>query len=81
MQYPLDAERVGIELTESCAMTPAASVSGLYFASPHARYFAVGRLGTDQVADYARRKRITTDEAERWLTPYLAYEAAPAGRC
>ena len=68
-------------LTESFAMTPAASVSGLYFASPHARYFAVGRLGADQVADYARRKRITTDEAERWLTPYLAYESAPAGRC
>jgi 5-methyltetrahydrofolate--homocysteine methyltransferase len=77
----LRAEESGMALTESFAMTPAASVSGLYFASPHARYFAVGRLGADQVADYARRKRITTDEAERWLTPYLAYESAPAGRC
>jgi 5-methyltetrahydrofolate--homocysteine methyltransferase len=77
----LDAAKAGIDLTESCAMMPAASVSGLYFASPHARYFAVGRLGADQVADYARRQRITTDEVERWLAPYLGYETAPAGRC
>ena len=77
----LDAESAGLALTESCAMTPAASVSGLYFANARARYFAVGRLGGDQVTDYARRNGISADEAERWLAPYLAYEAAPAGRC
>ncbi len=77
----LGAESAGITLTESFAMMPAASVSGLYFGNAHARYFAVGRLGGDQIADYARRKGISTDEAERWLAPYLSYEAAPAGRC
>ena len=58
-------------------MTPAASVSGLYFAHPQARYFTVGRLGEDQIASYARRKGIAVDAAERWLTSQLAYE--PAG--
>ena len=58
-------------------MMPAASVSGLYFAHPQARYFTVGRLGEDQIASYARRKGIAVDEAERWLTSQLAYE--PAG--
>ena len=72
----LGAEEAGIALTESCAMTPAASVSGLYFAHPRARYFVVGRIGGDQVADYARRKGISVDEAERWLSPYLSYEVA-----
>ena len=61
-------------LTEHFAMTPAASVSGLYFASPEARYFTVGRLGPDQVADYARRKGVPVEEAEHWLTPNLGYE-------
>jgi 5-methyltetrahydrofolate--homocysteine methyltransferase len=74
----LEAERVGIELTESYAMTPAASVSGLYFAHPDAAYFTVGRLGRDQIEDYARRKGISVAEAERWLTPNLAYEPAAA---
>jgi 5-methyltetrahydrofolate--homocysteine methyltransferase len=74
----LGAEAVGIELTESCAMSPAASVSGLYFAHPDATYFSVGRLGRDQVEDYARRKGISVPEAERWLTPNLAYEPAAA---
>jgi 5-methyltetrahydrofolate--homocysteine methyltransferase len=73
----LDAEASGIRLTEACAMWPAASVSGIYLAHPRARYFAVGRLGADQVQDYAKRKRISVEEAERWLTPYLAYEPAP----
>ena len=73
----VDAERIGIELTESFAMTPAASVSGLYFSHPQARYFQVGRIGADQVADYARRKRMTVEEAERWLAPWLAYDRAP----
>jgi 5-methyltetrahydrofolate--homocysteine methyltransferase len=75
----LGAEALGIRLTESYAMTPAASVSGLYFAHPQSRYFAVGKIGRDQVADYARRKGMTLAEAERWLAPILAYEpeAAP----
>jgi 5-methyltetrahydrofolate--homocysteine methyltransferase len=70
----LDAESIGIGLTESCAMTPAASVSGLYFAHPEARYFMVGKIGRDQVVDYARRKGVSLAEAERWLSPSLGYE-------
>jgi 5-methyltetrahydrofolate--homocysteine methyltransferase len=70
----LGAESVGIELTESFAMTPAASVSGIYLAHPDARYFSVGRIGRDQVEDYAARKGISLAEAERWLRPNLAYE-------
>ncbi len=66
-------EAVGIHLTEACAMMPASSVSGFYFAHPEARYFAVGKIGRDQVVDYAERKRMTVAEAERWLSPYLAY--------
>jgi len=73
----LDAGRVGIGLTESYAMTPAASVSGLMFAHPGSRYFAVGRVGRDQVEDYAARKGVTVAEAERWLRPNLAYEPTP----
>jgi len=69
----LGAREVGLDLTESFAMTPAASVSGLYFAHPESRYFAVGRLGKDQVEDYARRKGMTVEEAERWLSPVLGY--------
>ena len=64
----------GIELTESCAMTPASSVSGLYFAHPKAHYFGVGRIERDQVADYAARKDWSQAEAERWLAPILNYE-------
>jgi len=71
----LDAEaRVGIRLTESYAMDPPASVSGWYIAHPAAHYFGVGRIGRDQVEDYARRKGMTVLEAERWLAPNLAYE-------
>ena len=73
----LDAPEQGIELTESCAMTPAASVSGLYFAHPEARYFTVGRLGSDQVADYARRSGRSLGEIERWLASNLGYEPEP----
>jgi 5-methyltetrahydrofolate--homocysteine methyltransferase len=72
----LEAASIGIQLTEHAAMTPAASVSGLYLAHPQARYFSVGPIGEDQVASYARRKGIGIEEAERWLTPSLAYEAA-----
>jgi 5-methyltetrahydrofolate--homocysteine methyltransferase len=70
----LDGGRAGVGLTESFAMTPPPSVSGLYFGHPQARYFSVGRVGRDQVEDYARRKRIEVAEAERWLGPNLAYE-------
>jgi 5-methyltetrahydrofolate--homocysteine methyltransferase len=70
----LEAEaRAGVSLTESFAMVPAASVSGIYFAHPRARYFAVGRLGKDQVADYAARKGLELVEAERWLRANLGY--------
>ncbi|HLP26189.1 MAG TPA: vitamin B12 dependent-methionine synthase activation domain-containing protein, partial [Acidobacteriota bacterium] len=70
----LDATaKTGITLTESCAMHPASSVSGLYFNHPDSKYFAVGKLGKDQVADYANRKSISVQEAERWLAPYLDY--------
>ncbi|HWS57005.1 MAG TPA: vitamin B12 dependent-methionine synthase activation domain-containing protein, partial [Actinotalea sp.] len=65
---------VGLALTESCAMTPASAVSGLYLAHPGARYFALGRVGRDQVADYADRKGWTVAEAEHWLAPNLAYD-------
>ena len=64
---------VGIELTESMAMWPGASVCGVYFSHPQSQYFVVGRLGRDQVEDYARRKGWTTAEAEKWLAPNLGY--------
>ncbi|MGE0595068.1 MAG: methionine synthase [Hyphomonadaceae bacterium] len=67
-------ERTGIELTESFAMTPPSSVSGLYFAHPRSEYFGVGRIGRDQVEDYARRKGWDLATTERWLAPILAYE-------
>jgi 5-methyltetrahydrofolate--homocysteine methyltransferase len=71
----LDVEgNTGIRLTESYAMWPGASVSGLYFAHPDARYFAVGKLGRDQAVDYAARKGMPVQEIERWLGPYLEYE-------
>ncbi len=71
----LEAEkRTGIELTESFAMIPASSVSGLYFAHPRSEYFGVGKIGRDQIADYAKRKGWDLATAERWLAPNLAYE-------
>jgi 5-methyltetrahydrofolate--homocysteine methyltransferase len=70
----LDATTVGITLTEHFAMLPAASVSGLYLAHPAARYFAVGRVGRDQVEDYARRKGVAVADAEKWLAPNLGYD-------
>ncbi len=73
----LGAEGTGITLTESYAMLPAASVSGMYFAHPEARYFSVGRVGRDQVEDYAARKGLPLAEVERWLRPNLSYEPAP----
>ena len=70
----LQAADIGMNLTESCAMTPAASVSGLYFAHPDARYFSVGRIDRDQVEDYAHRKGMDLKVVERWLQPNLAYD-------
>ena len=67
----------GIQLTESFAMLPGASVSGLYFAHPESRYFSVGKIDRDQVADYAQRKGMLLSEVERWLSPNLNYD--PAG--
>ncbi|MEO0558938.1 MAG: methionine synthase [Bacteroidota bacterium] len=77
----LDAEvATGVGLTDSLAMTPPASVCGLYFAHPEATYFNVGVLGRDQVEDYAQRKGMSVEEAERWLGPSLAYEPAELTR-
>ena len=71
----LGAEKAaGIHLTESMAMTPAASVSGFYFSHPDAKYFSVGKIERDQVEDYAHRKGIELVEAERWLAPVLNYD-------
>ncbi len=67
----LNAEKSGVELTESMAMYPAASVSGWYFAHPESKYFGVGKIAEDQVLDYARRKGITMEVAERWLSPNM----------
>ncbi|XP_032430522.1 methionine synthase [Xiphophorus hellerii] len=67
-------EETGIDLTESLAMTPAASVSGLYFSHPQASYFAVGKITKEQVEDYGKRKGMSTEEVERWLAPILGYE-------
>jgi 5-methyltetrahydrofolate--homocysteine methyltransferase len=72
----LGAEEAGLALTETYAMTPAASVSGIFLAHPEARYFSVGRIARDQVEDYAARKGISPAEAERSLRPNLAYEPA-----
>ncbi len=69
-------ERLDVTLTESCMMVPGASVSGWYFSHPEARYFGIGRIGRDQVADYAGRKGWDLATAERWLAPILGYEPA-----
>jgi len=66
-------------LTESFAMWPGASVSGLYFAHPDSKYFGVGKIAQDQVEDYARRKGTSVEEIERWLGPYLNYEPGKKG--
>ena len=63
-----------ISLTETFAMLPAASVSGFYFNHPEAQYFSVGKIGEDQVADYARRQSLRQAEIEKWLGPYLGYD-------
>ncbi len=68
-------EAIDLHLTESCAMTPTAAVSGFYFAHPQSTYFSVGRIDRDQVEDYAARKGMTVDEVERWLRPNLGYDS------
>jgi 5-methyltetrahydrofolate--homocysteine methyltransferase len=75
----LDAGRQGITLTEHGAMLPAASVSGLYFSHPQARYFNVGRIGRDQLEVYAKRKGVSIEDAERWLSTNLAYDPVEFG--
>jgi 5-methyltetrahydrofolate--homocysteine methyltransferase len=72
----LGAESIGISLTETFAMMPAASVSGIYFGHPESHYFAVGKIGRDQVMDYQRRKAMPVAAIERWLAPSLAYDPA-----
>jgi 5-methyltetrahydrofolate--homocysteine methyltransferase len=73
----LDAQNLaGIQLTESCAMWPGSSVSGFYFAHPQSKYFAVGKLGRDQVIDYHVRKGLALSEVEKWLGPWLNYDPA-----
>jgi 5-methyltetrahydrofolate--homocysteine methyltransferase len=73
----LQAGDVGLDLTESFAMLPAAAVSGIYLAHPDARYFSIGRVGRDQAEDYAARKGLPLEEVERWLAPNLAYTPQP----
>lgn len=70
----LEAERVGIQLTESYAMFPGAAVSGFYFSHPESKYFGLGKIEKDQVLDYAKRKAMPVEEIERWLAPNLAYD-------
>jgi 5-methyltetrahydrofolate--homocysteine methyltransferase len=67
-------EKIGVELTESYAMFPAASVSGWYFSHPESCYFGLGKIGEDQVREYAARKGMTVEEIERWLKPNLVYK-------
>ena len=75
----LGAEQEGFELTESFATLPAASVSGIYFHHPEARYFSIGRIAADQLADYAARKGIAVEEAERWLRQNLGPSPVSVG--
>ena len=74
----LQAERIGVKLTESFAMWPGAAVCGLYFSHPQSRYFGVGKIERDQVEDYAKRKGWSIVECERWLAPILNYTVHPA---
>ena len=69
----LEAEKIGIKLTESFAMYPAAAVSGFYFSHPDSKYFGLGKISKDQIVDYAKRKNMTVEETERWLSSNLAY--------
>ena len=66
-------ENLGIDLTESCAINPPCSISGLYFEHPESKYFMLGKIGKDQISDYAKRKNVSIEEAEKWLRPNLNY--------
>jgi 5-methyltetrahydrofolate--homocysteine methyltransferase len=70
----LEAEKIGIELTESFAMYPASSVSGWYFSHPESKYFTIGKISKDQVIDYAERKNMSVEDVEKWLSPVLNYD-------
>ena len=70
----VDAQRIGVTLTEHYAMTPAASVSGFYYSHPDAEYFGIGKIQRDQVESIAARKGVSVAEMERWLAPVLGYE-------
>jgi 5-methyltetrahydrofolate--homocysteine methyltransferase len=70
----LEADKLGMSLTESFMMLPAAATSGFYFSHPQSQYFGVGKLQQDQIGDWARRKGVSMEQAERWLQPVLAYE-------
>ncbi len=72
----LDPGTIGMSLTESCAIVPGASVCGLYFGHPESQYFTLGKLGADQIENYAKRKGMTSEEVEHWLAPSLAYDPA-----
>lgn len=76
----IEGERIGVKLTESFAMWPGASVSGLYFSHPESHYFGVGKIERDQVEDYAKRKGWTVEECERWLAPILNYNPRGVAR-
>jgi 5-methyltetrahydrofolate--homocysteine methyltransferase len=67
-------ERTGITLTDGMAMWPASSVSGFYFSHPDSQYFGVGKITKEQIEDYAKRKELPLEQAERWLAPNLAYD-------
>jgi len=70
-------KNTGIELTESLVMIPGSSVSGLYFSLPESKYFSVGKITQEQVADYAKRKNCSIKEMEKWLGQNLGYEPSP----
>ena len=75
----LDCEKsIGIKLTESFALMPSASLVGLYFSHPQSKYFGVGKIGSDQVKDYAERKGLSLSECEKWLSPILGYVSSSA---
>jgi 5-methyltetrahydrofolate--homocysteine methyltransferase len=67
----LHCEKIGMQLTESFAMYPGAAVSGFYFAHPASKYFVVGKIGEDQVNDMVRRRNVSKEDIERWLSPNL----------
>ena len=72
------SKNLKVELTESFAMSPASSVSGLYFSHPEASYFGVGKINKDQVSDYANRKGVSLEDIEKWLGPNLSYSPKKA---